>query len=359
MSGLNDIFKNEEGESRSITYENCAGIKGAGGKAYSTLGQGRKGSAYIPTIDPWRTVTLADIHGCGIIRHIWMTVTDKVSEKNQSILTDIVLRMYWDDSDIPSVQCPLGEFFGLAYGRTYEINSIPVAVNPMRGMNCYWPMPFKKHARITITNECDEAIPAFFYQIDYCLKSTIKDLLYFHAQYRRQRLTEKGKDYVLIDEVSGRGKYVGTFLELTTLESSWYGEGEMKFYIDNDEEFPTICGTGTEDYFGGAWSFARTLSGKIIEGNYTTAFLGYPYNSANLLSDSSNMQMHERSFYRWHILDPILFSANLKVTIQQIGINDRGMFERSDDVGSVAYWYQNEPAKIMKDLPPREERWPR
>ncbi len=143
-----------------------------------------------------------------------------------------------------------------ASGVSYQVNSVPIAVNPTRGFNSYFPMPFRKNARITIENQCDEPIPAFFYQIDYCLTTVPEDAAYFHAQWRRQRITEKAKDYVVLDNIKGKGQYVGTYLALTSLERYWYGEGEMKFYIDGDKDYPTICGTGTEDYFGGAWSFA-------------------------------------------------------------------------------------------------------
>lgn len=190
-----------------------------------------------------------------------------------------------------------------------------------------------------------------------------EDVTYFHAQWRREKLTTKQKDYTILDGVKGKGHYVGTCLELTALERYWWGEGEVKFYLDGDEEYPTICGTGTEDYFGGAWSFASQQEGRTTENTYCTPFMGYPYYSAQ--DDSVHNFYHnddtlpQRSFYRWHIADPILFEEDLRVTIQQIGTCHKGNFERQDDVASVAYWYQTEPHNPFAPLPEKEERWPR
>ena len=272
--------------------------------------------------------------------------------------------MYWDGEESPSVESPLGDFFCCGFGVSYPVNSMPIAVNPTRGFNSYFPMPFRKKAKITIENQCDETVNAFFYQVDYCLLDELpEDTGYFHASWRRARLTEKGKDYVILDGVKGRGQYVGTYMALTTLERYWYGEGEVKFYIDGDEEYPTICGTGTEDYFGGAWSFATQENGRTVENTYCTPFLGYPYYSHHdtfLHNDYHNDdQMPQRSFYRWHIMDPVLFEEDLKVTVQQIGVYHGGLFERQDDVASVAYWYQAEPHQPFGKLMERKERWPR
>ncbi len=361
ISGL-PYLKN--GKSRSINWENRTGEKGKGGMEESVLGPSRKGSPCIPEIKAGDTVTLAQITGPGVIEHIWMTVTDKVSDRNRYVLRDLVLRMYWDEEETPSVECPLGDFFCCGFGVSYLVNSIPVVVNPTRGFNCYFPMPFQRAAKITIENQCDEDIGAFFYQIDYCLKEEpIQDAGYFHALWKRQRITEKGEDYVILDKVRGKGHYVGTYMALTTLERYWYGEGEVKFYLDGDEQYPTICGTGTEDYFGGAWSFATQEKGRTVENTYCTPFLGYPYYSHHdtfIHNDYHNDdQMPQRSFYRWHIMDPVLFQEDLKVTIQQIGVSHGGLFERQDDVATVAYWYQSEPHTAFDRLLERKERWPR
>lgn len=352
------------GKSRSINWENRTGEKGKGGMACSELGPSRKGSPCIPLIRAGECVTLAEINGPGIIQHIWITVTDRTSDRNRYILRDLVLRMYWDDEESPSVESPLGDFFCCGFGESYQVNSMPVVVNPTRGFNCYFPMPFAKKARITLENQCDEDIPAFFYQIDFCLeKFQVENMGYFHAQWRRQRITEKARDYVILDNVTGKGQYVGTYLALTTLERYWYGEGEIKFYLDGDEEYPTICGTGTEDYFGGAWSFASQEEGRTVESTFCTPFLGYPYysNHDKGIHNDYHMDdiMPQRSFYRWHIMDPILFEKDLRVTIQQIGVYHGGLFERQDDVATVAYWYQREPHHNFEKMPERKERWPR
>ena len=176
-------------------------------------------------------------------------------------------------------------------------------------------------------------------------------------------MTEIAKDYVILDNVKGKGHYIGTYLALTTLERYWWGEGEVKFYIDGDKEYPTICGTGTEDYFGGSWSFAHQEDGKTVEQTYNSPFLGYPYYSAH--DELIHNPYHNddcppmRGFYRWHMMDPICFEEDLKVTIQQIGVCYKGLFERQDDVASVAYWYQSEPHQAFGPLMDKKGRWPR
>jgi len=356
------IIKN--GKSRSISWENRNGEKGKGGMEAGDLGPSRKGSPCIPKIAAGETVTLADIDGTGVISHIWITVTDRTSDANCYVLRDLVIRMYWEDEDSPSVESPLGDFFCCGFGISYQVNSLPIAVNPTRGFNSYFPMPFRKKAKITVENQGNEDIHAFFYQIDYCLYEKLPENTgCFHAKWSRQRQTCKGKDYVIIDGIEGRGQYVGTYMALTTLERYWYGEGEVKFYIDGDDKYPTICGTGMEDYFGGAWSFAAQENGKTVENTYCTPFLGYPYYSHHDNFTHNNYhnddQLPQRSFYRWHIMDPILFEENLKVTIQQIGVCHGGLFERQDDIATVAYWYQTEPHKSYEVLMARKERWPR
>lgn len=164
----------------------------------------RKGSPCIPKIEAGETVTLGEIQGEGMIQHIWITVTDRTSERNRYVLRDLVLRMYWDDEEFPSVECPLGDFFCCGFGVSYQVNSVPIAVNPTRGFNSYFPMPFRKNARITIENQCDEPISAFFYQIDYCLTTVPEDAAYFHAQWRRQRITEKAK--TTLSSTTSKGK---------------------------------------------------------------------------------------------------------------------------------------------------------
>ncbi|MDL0420646.1 DUF2961 domain-containing protein [Caldibacillus thermoamylovorans] len=361
--GLSTLPLMNNGRSRAITAENPHGEKGKGGMASSELGTSRKGSPCIRDVEPGSTVTLCEIDGPGVIQHIWLTVTDQ-TEKDCFVLRDLVIRMYWDDEANPSVESPLGDFFCNGFARWCVVNSLPIVVNPTRGFNSYFPMPFHKKAKITIENQHEGTIPALFYQIDYCLYDELpENTAYFHAQWRRQKITNIAEDYIILDHVKGKGQYVGTYLALTTLERYWWGEGEVKMFIDGDDQYPTICGTGTEDYFGGAWSFATQKDGKTVENTFCTPFMGYPYYSKN--DDLVHHLYHNddvppmRGLYRWHILDPIRFNEDLKVTIQQIGVSKKGLFERQDDIASVAYWYQTEPHYPFEKLAKKEERWPR
>ena len=362
-NSLDSLMLQKKGKSRCINQENPKGEKGKGGMAAGSLGAGRKGSPCMQKIIPGETRVLAEMEGPGVIQHIWMTVTDR-TEKDYYVLRDLVLRIYWDDEEEPSVESPLGDFFCCGFGQECIVNSSVIAVVPSRGLNSYFAMPFHKHARIVIENQHKNPIPAFFYQIDYCLYASLPaNTSYFHAQWRRQALTEIGKDYVILDGIKGTGQYIGTYLGLSTLQRYWWGEGEVKFYIDGDEEYPTICGTGMEDYFGGSWSFAANENGRIVEQNYCTPYLGYPFYSRH---DSLVWNQYHnddcppmRGFYRWHIPDPVFFEENLKVTVQQIGVSHNGLFERQDDLSSVAYWYQTEPHQKFSELLPPEQRWPR
>ncbi len=363
FSGLGAIPLVSNGRSRAINAENPYGEKGRGGMQPSHLGPSRKGSPCIRSMAAGSVTTLAEMEGPGIIQHIWITVTDK-TDADVFVLRDLVIRMYWDDETEPSVESPLGDFFCNGFGRGCVINSLPIVVNPARGFNSYFSMPFRKKAKITIENQHEVDIPGFFYQVDYCLYDELPDeMAYFHAQWKREYLTEKQKDYTILDNVKGKGHYVGTYMALTTLERYWWGEGEIKFYLDGDVDYPTICGTGTEDYFGGAWSFASQVDGKTVENTYSTPFMGYPYYSArdagvHNLYHNDDIPV-QRGFYRWHIMDPIHFEEDIKVTIQQIGVCKKGLFERQDDVASVAYWYQIEPHNGFAPLMKKEDRWPR
>ena len=352
--------------SRSINWENRTGEKGAACTAPGALGRSRKGSPCIEKIAPGETVTLADIRGPGEIRHIWATVTE-TTPRGRFVLRDLILRIYWDDEEAPSVECPLGDFFLNGFARGYAVNSLLVCVNPKNGMNAYFPMPFRRRARITMENQHAGEIPSFFYQIDYCLCDSVpEEALYFHAHWRRQSLTQRAQDYVLLRDVRGRGHYLGTFLAISTLERYWWGEGEFKFYIDGDREYPTVCSTGTEDYFGGAWSFGRRedRSGRPMEEEtFSALFSGYPFYAREDNFDNAFFNRDcppMRSLYRWHVMDPIVFAKDLRVELQQIGMNDRKeFFERCDDVSSVVYWYQEEPHTPFPPLPACSERWPR
>ena len=307
------------------------------GSPASKLGRGWKVRPCI-TLPKGDVVKLAEIEGSGFIRHIWITVDAKAYR-------DCILRILWDDEENPSVEVPLGDFFVNCHGLRYNVNSIPIAVNPSGGFNCYFPMPFRRRAVITIENQHTSDIPGFFYAINYSLEKVDGDLAYFHAQWRRSMTTRENPQHVILDNVKGRGHYVGTVLAWTQLSNGWWGEGEVKFYIDDDAEFPTICSTGTEDYFGGAWGFGETFCGP---------FLGYP------LWRKEPGEVPRHALYRWHILDPVVFKRDLKVTVQALGWYPNGKFQPlTDDIASVAYWYQTEPHVKFPELPPVEGRWSR
>ncbi len=342
MSGLS-LLRNSE--TRSISAENPTGERAGGARAVpvppsaaTQLGLGWK---VRPAIDLERrkTVTLADVAGPGVIQHIWITVSEKCYR-------NCILRVYWDGEAAPSIESPLGDFFANAHGLRYNVNSLMIAVNPAGGFNSYWPMPFRKHAKITIENQSPEDIGGFFYQITYALEAVPEDAAYFHAVWRRSMGTRERPEHVIADGIEGQGHYVGTFVGWEQLSNGWWGEGEVKFYLDGDAQFPTICTTGTEDYFGGAWGFADTT--------FSTPFLGYPL----FRKDAGKIPKH--ALYRWHVPDPIRFKKNLRVTIQTLGWWPNGKFQPlTDDLSSVAYWYQTEPHKPFPAMLSREQRFPR
>ena len=289
-----------------------------------------------------------------------MTVTN-CTDAGPYVLRDLVIRMYWDDEKEPSVESPLGDFFCCGFGMSCYVVSIPICVNPERGFNCYFPMPFQKKAKITIENQHPNKIEGFFYEFDYLLNPNfLGNFAYFHAQWRRTPITTLQKDYTILDNVFGRGHYIGTYIALTVLERCWWGEGEIKFYLDGDQEYPTICGTGMEDYFGGAWSFGTQLDGN--EHLFCTPFMGYPFYSKHICFQNKYFNQDAptmRGFYRWHIPERINFNETIRITLQQIGLNQDGLFERQDDLSSVAYWYQQEPHHAFSSFPHPKDRWPR
>jgi hypothetical protein len=289
------------------------------------------------------------------------------------VLRDLVLRMYWDGEERASVEVPLGDFFCNGFGARCRVNSQPIAVNPTGGMNCFFPMPFAGKAVVTLENQHPADIPSFYYQINYVLVDEIpENAAYFHASWRRENTAATGQDFTILDGVRGRGHYIGTYMAWTALDRYWWGEGEMKFFIDGDEEWPTICGTGVEDYFGGAWSFYEyDAEGKFAEQTYSTPYLGYPYYSEtckrSAVASGKDIRPMDRVFdlipkhglYRWHLLDPIRFEADITVRVQRIGHDTKALFERTDDVAAVAYWYQAEPHAAFPDFPPAQARRPR
>lgn len=344
---LGDIPLLSDAKFRSISAENPRGEKGGGARAKvgepdtqsaaRELGFGWKVRPCI-TLKAGSKTTLAEIEGPGAIQHIWITVDVKAYRSS-------VLRMYWDGEGTPSVECPLGDFFCCGHGLRTKIASLPVAVNPSGGFNSYWPMPFRKSCRIEIENQYHEDIGGFFYQFDYALGEIPQAAAYFHAQWRRSLTTREHPEHVIVDGIRGKGHYVGTYLAWTQMSNGWWGEGEVKFYIDGDRDHPTYCGTGTEDYFGGAWCFGETFSAP---------FSGYP------LWRKEPGEVPKHGLYRWHIMDPVRFESDLKATIQALGWWPGGKYEPlTDDICSVAYWYQTEPHAAFPRLPDVNGRWPR
>ncbi|HLI47770.1 MAG TPA: glycoside hydrolase family 172 protein [Chthonomonas sp.] len=348
---LHNIFLLSHAKTRSISAENPTGEKGKGGmategagaRAARDLGQGWKVSPCI-TLPARTTVTLAEIQGPGTIQHIWNTVHPDWWRR-------LVFRAYWDDEPTPSIETPLGDFFCNGWCRRCNVNSLPIAVNPAGGFNSYWPMPFRQSARITIENLWDEDCHGYYYQITYALTEVPEDAGYLHAQFRRSNPLPYKQVHTLLDGVQGQGHYVGTYLAWQVNNNGWWGEGEMKFYLDGDGDFATIVGTGTEDYFGGAWNFEHP-PGQY--GVYSTPFLGMP--QVIMAGEGGMYQSQQRhGMYRWHIPDPIRFENDIRVTIQALGWRSGGRYlPLQDDISSTVWWYQREPHAPFPPLPDRD-----
>lgn len=257
--------------------------------------------------------------------------------------------MYWDDQEHPSVECPVGDFFACGWGQYAQVSSQAVCVNPGSAFNAYWPMPFRKRCRMTLENIDTEEM-VLFYQINYSLGEVNKNAAYFHAQFRRVNPVPYKEVFTILDGVEGQGRYVGTYMAWGSNNSGWWGEGEIKFYMDGDQEFPTICGTGTEDYFCGSYNFENKKTKHYQE--FTTPYAGLPQViRPNGLYDS---QMRF-GMYRWHLTDPIRFKQDLRITIQALGWRSGGRYlPLQDDLASVAYWYQTLPGKPFPPLPDKD-----
>lgn len=350
---LGNLSRISDAESRSISPENPTGERGKGAMAIPDpttspareLGQGWKVSPYI-IIKEGETATLADIAGAGCIQQIWMTPTGP--------WRDSILRFYWDGADAPAVECPVGDFFACGWNKYAQVSSLAVCVNPGSAFNCYWEMPFRKACRITMTNR-GEAPMILFYQINYTLTEVSDDAAYFHAQFRRVNPLPYGDVHTIVDSVRGRGHYVGTYIAWGVNNTGWWGEGEIKFFLDGDKDFPTICGTGTEDYFCGSYDFdVGKENGGYREFNTPYAGLAQVIRPDGLYESQQRFGM-----YRWHIMDPIRFRSDLRVTIQALGWRGdprRGarFLQLQDDIASVGYWYQMLPAAPFPPLPARD-----
>lgn len=354
--GLNNLYRLSSAKTRSISPENFNGAKGNGGMATtgtganpgSDLGKGWKISPSV-VIKSKTTFTIAEIDSAGSIQHIWMTPTGNWRYS--------ILRFYWDDETSPSVEVPVGDFFGMGWGQYSPLNSLAVCVNPGSAFNCYWPMPFRKKCKITMEN-IDTKDMVLYYQVDYILTNVPADAAYFHAQFRRVNPLPYKENYVLVDSIRGKGQYVGTYLAWGVHNNGWWGEGEIKFFMDGDTEFPTICGTGTEDYFCGSYDFdtRKKNAAGVSESNYTE--FSTPYSGLHqVIHGDGHYSVQQRfGMYRWHIHDPIRFEHNLKVTIQALGWRDGGKYLLlQDDIASVIFWYQTEPHSVFPQLPSKEK----
>ena len=345
---LGNLSRLSAAQTRSLSAENFTGAKGAGGMATEgtgahcarDLGRGWKISPSV-RIKVGETFTFADIQGSGAIQQIWMTPTGPWRYS--------ILRIYWDGQVQPSVECPVGDFFGLPWGRFSPLVSLPVCVNPGSAFNCYWEMPFRKSCRMTLTNIGHEDM-TLYYQVNYTLTDVPEDCAYFHAQFRRTNPLPSKQDYTILDGVRGRGHYVGTVMGWGVNNSNWWGEGEIKFFLDGDKEWPTICGTGTEDYFCGSYNFENKETKQYQE--FCTPYAGL---HQVLRPDGVYRSQQRFALYRWHIMDPIRFTSDLRVTIQALGWRSDGRYlPLQDDICSVAFWYQTLPTTPFPALPSRD-----
>ena len=345
---ITNLFMLSDAKTRSISAENPTGEKGNGSMATTgtmqgasrDLGKGWKVNPHA-IIKPDATFTAADISGSGAIQHIWITPTGNWRY--------LILRMYWDEEEQPSVEVPLGDFFCMGWGKYAQISSQPITVNPGSAFNSYWVMPFKKHCRITVQNLNGESVN-FFYQIDYVLSEVPKDAAYFHAQFRRSNPTQ-GSIHTIIDGVKGKGQYVGTYMAIGVTNNGWWGEGEVKFYMDGDKEYPTINGTGTEDYFLGSYNFEDQATHQYT--SFTTLFSGLP----QIIKPNGLYSSQQRfGLYRWHITDPIRFEKDLRITIQDLGWHDDGRYmKQHSDIATTSFWYQTEPHAPFPKFPGKDE----
>ena len=350
---MGNLYRLSNAETRSISPENFTGEKGKGGmatletgsaaKAARELGQGWKVNPYV-RIKPNETFVMAEIEGEGVIQHIWMTPAGDYRGN--------IFRIYWDGEETPSVEAPVGDFFCTAWGSGYEpqINSNAICINPRSGFNVYFQMPFRKKCKITMENTDGKGM-TLYYQVNYALTDVPDDAAYFHAQFRMTKTLPDKTVFTIVDGIKGTGHYVGTYLARGTAALGWWGEGEVKFYMDGDKDFPTICGTGEEDYFNGSYGYNdhKGDDGYEVFTPFSGPYTGFHY-FRNLEKRGQYRSMVGQ--YRWHIMDPIRFKSDLKITIQSLGWKDGGLYKHlEDDLSSVAYWYQSEPHNKFSVLP--------
>jgi hypothetical protein len=355
-------------QTRWASGENPKGEKGKGGQKNA----GRKGAPCC-SLEPGQQLILAEVIGTsGTIRRIWATI----AEKTPALLRGLRLDFYWDGASKPAVSVPFGDFFGHGLGRMATFQSILFTSPEGRSFNCYIPMPFKTGMKVVITNESKETLSAFYYDIDYTIGDSHDDtVLYFHACFNRQNPTTLCKDFEILPRMQGKGRYIGANIGVRMNKdyyfNSWWGEGEVKVYLDGDTDYPTLCGTGTEDYIGTGWG----------QGQYAHLYQGCP---------TADLDKGIYCFYRYHIADPIYFHQDIMVAIQQLGCWDPhskmhlhwrgrelfkggepqvpldfsrdggsepyGLYEREDDWSSCAYFYLDKPENSLPALEAYEKR---
>ncbi|MGH9944221.1 MAG: glycoside hydrolase family 172 protein [Pyrinomonadaceae bacterium] len=349
-------------ETRWASPENPKGEKGRGAQAVG----GRKGAPTI-AIKAGASAVLAEAQNTsGVVRRLWMTIPDR----GPRMLRGLRIDMYWDGAANPAVSAPLGDFFGVGLGQMATFESALFSNPEGRSFNSVVPMPFKTGMKIVMTNESGRDLPELFYDVNYTLGDKhAANLLYFHAHWRRENPTTIQRDYEILPRVEGRGRYLGTnigvIVDQDTYFNTWWGEGEVKIYLDGDTQFPTIAGTGTEDYIGTAWG----------QGRFAHLYQGSPV---------ADEQTKRWCFYRYHIVDPVYFRRDVRVTMQQIGYlidHSRGgivrtgrklyragpglvemdtatdgKFERADDWSSTAYFYLDKPENALPKLDAVEKR---
>ncbi|MEN8186331.1 MAG: glycoside hydrolase family 172 protein, partial [Bacteroidota bacterium] len=358
----NELYNlNTNLQSRSISFENPTGEPGKGGKSASELGVGRKG-APMKMIEPGETVVLCDINQTGTIRHIWMTGEwtvfpwedqnkTELKEKNK-LLRSTVIRAYWDGQKHASIECPLGDFMGVAHATVTSYQSAVHSVGENAAFNFWLPMPFTKGAKITLTNESEKSFK-LYYQVDYTINDNhTEEVGRLHVSFRRENPTTLKKDFEIMPKRTGKGRFIGAVIGVRTLYRKWWGEGEVKFYIDGDNDFPTICGTGSEDYVGLSYRIQQTTF------QHHGCNLNFKSDSIFTVPDYKTGEPRETShefisMYRWHLPDPIYWKKECRVTMQQIGCC---YYERQDDWSAAAFWYEAIPSDPLPELPSVKQR---
>jgi hypothetical protein len=314
---------------RWITFENPAGAPGMGGRSSSPLGIGRKG-APARVIEAGETLQLCDVEGPGTVRHLWCTTTP-----TPIVLRSLVVRAWFDEQEHPTLECPLGDLMGFAHGKVMPYMSAAHSVGAKGAMNLWLPMPFLSRARVTLTNDGNEAVPFFFQMAVTLGDAHEKDVGRLHVCFRRENPTTLGRDFELLPMRQGAGRFIGAVVGVRALHDFWWGEGEVKIYLDDDAAFPTLCGTGSEDWVGLSWEMQQT------------PFLHH------------GASLHQRGFtsmYRWHLLDPVVWQKEARATIQQIGWKDGKLVETFDDWSCATFWYEPLPSRRLPPLPSWEER---